>query len=101
MTTIASPIETKPKTNRGIYMTVNGKNIYIETSTLEHCLVNFQPNEMSPKMRERLHEVFPTTDVSRTYVTLAFNTDTDADADKKEFSICGFWNPNISGYEFY
>ena len=46
-------------------------------------------------MRERLHEVFPTTDVSQTYVTLAF------DYDKEVFNICGYWNPSISGYEFY
>ena len=56
-------------------MTVNEKKIYVETCTLEHCLVNFQPDEMSPKMRERLHEVFPTTNVSQTYVTLAFGYD--------------------------
>jgi hypothetical protein len=54
---------------------------------------------MSPKMRERLHEVFPTTDVSQTYVTLAFDYDNN-NADNV-FSISGFWNPNISGYEFY
>ena len=84
-------------------MTVNEKKIYVETCTLEHCLVNFQPDEMSPKMRERLHEVFPTTDVSQTYVTLAFgydNNHTDNNTDNL-FNICGFWNPNISGYEFY
>jgi hypothetical protein len=86
-------------------MTVNGKKIYAETCTLEHCLVNFQPNEMPPKMRERLHEVFPTTDVGQTYVTLAFNanteTNTETNMDKKVYSISGFWNPHISGYEFY
>ena len=95
MTTIAPPIDPKTKTNRGVYMTVNGKKVYVETCTLEHCLVNFQPNEMSSKMRERLHEVFPTTDVSQTYVTLAF------EYDKEVFNICGYWNPGISGYEFY
>jgi len=76
-------------------MKVNEKKIYVETCTLEHCLVNYQPHEMSPKMRERLHEVFPSADVSQTYVTLAFNYEKDV------FSISGFWNPNISGYEFY
>ena len=99
MSTLASPIDPKTKTNRGIYMTVNGNKIYAETCTLEHCLVNFQPDEMSPKMRERLHEVFPTTDASQTYVTLAF--DYDNNNTDNVFSISGFWNPNISGYEFY
>ena len=99
MSTLVSTIDPKTKTNRGIYMTVNEKKIYIETCTLEHCLVNFQPNEMSPRMRERLHEIFPTTDVSETYVTLAFDYDNN-NADNA-FSISGFWNPNISGYEFY
>jgi hypothetical protein len=54
---------------------------------------------MSPKMRERLHEVFPTTDASQTYVTLAFDYDNNNAGNV--FSISGFWNPNISGYEFY
>ena len=81
-------------------MTMNGKKLYIETRTLEDCLLNFQPDEVSPKMRERLLEVFPTTDSSKTYVALAFDCCVEMETQKEYTVLSGFWNPNISGYEF-
>ena len=85
---------------QGIYMTVDERKLYIETRTLEDCLVNFQLDEMSPKMRERLLEVFPTTDAAKTYVALAFDCYVEMENEKERYILSGFWNPNISGYEF-
>jgi len=94
-----------PKSIRGTYMSVNGRNIYIESRTLEDCLINFQPDELSPKMRERLIEVFSppgvtTTDATQTYISVAFDYYAETAYNKERYIISGFWNPTIHIYEF-
>lgn len=86
--------------NTGTYMSLNGRNIYAETHSLEDCFVNFQPDELSPKIRERLREVFPTTDDNQTYITIAFDYSRATLNNKEMYILSGFWNPNIGGYEF-
>ena len=90
---------------RGTYMSVNGRNIYIESYTLEDCLINFQPDEMSPKMRERLIEVFSppgstTTDATQTYISVAFDYYAETTYNKEKYILSGFWNPATNSYEF-
>jgi hypothetical protein len=86
-------------------MSVNGRNIYIESRTLEDCLINFQPDEMSPKMRERLVEVFSPpgatmTDATQTYISVAFDYYAETAYNKEKYILSGFWNPTTSSYEF-
>lgn len=97
-----------PKSIRGTYMSVNGRNIYIESHTLEDCLINFQPDEMSPKMRERLVEVFSppgvtttttTEDATQTYISVAFDYYAETAYNKEKYILSGFWNPTTSSYE--
>ena len=96
------------KSTRGTYMSVNGRNIYIESCTLEDCLINFQPDELSPKMRERLVEVFSppggttttTGDATQTYISVAFDYYAETAYNKEKYILSGFWNPTTSSYEF-
>ena len=86
-------------------MSVNDRNIYIESHTLEDCLVNFQPDELSPKMRERLIEVFSspsatTVDATQTYISVAFDYYAETAYNKEKYILSGFWNPTIHSYEF-
>ena len=104
-TSTSTPAST-PKSTRGTYMSVNGRNIYIESHTLEDCLVNFQPDELSPKMRERLIEVFSplgattTTDATQTHVSVAFDYYAETAYNKEKYILSGFWNPTTNSYEF-
>ena len=94
-----------PKSIRGTFMAVNGRNIYVETRTLEYCLVNFQPDELSPKMRERLVEVFSppsatNADVTQTDISVAFDYYAETAYNKEKYILSGFWNPTTNSYEF-
>ena len=98
-----------PKSIRGTFMAVNGRNIYIESRTLEDCLINFQPDEMSPQVRERLIEVFSlpsatitttTGDATQTYISVAFDYYAETAYNKEKYIVSGFWNPIIHSYEF-
>ena len=95
-----------PKSIRGTYMSVNDRNIYIESHTLEDCIVNFQPDELSPKMRERLIEVFSppggttTGDTTQTYISVAFDYYAETAYNKEKYILSGFWNPTTNSYEF-
>ena len=95
-----------PKSTRGTYMSVNDRNIYIESHSLEDCLINFQPDELSPKMRERLIEVFSplgattTVDATQTYISVAFDYYAETAYNKEKYILSGFWNPTTNSYEF-
>ena len=98
-----------PKSIRGTFMAVNGRNLYIESRTLEDCLINFQPDEMSPQVRERLIEVFSlpsatitttTGDATQTYISVAFDYYAETAYNKEKYIVSGFWNPIIHSYEF-
>ena len=86
-------------------MSVNGRNIYVETRSLDDCLVNFQPDEMSPKMRERLIELFSspcktTTDATQTDISVVFDYYAETTYNKERYILSGFWNPTTHSYEF-
>lgn len=103
-TSTSNPTPT-PKSTRGTYMSVNGRNIYTESRTLEDCLINFQPDELSPKMRERLIEVFSppgekTGDSTQTYISVAFDYYAETAYNKEKYILSGFWNPTTNSYEF-
>ena len=95
-----------PKSIRGTYMSVNDRNIYIESHSLEDCLINFQPDELSPKMRERLIEVFSplgattTADATQTYISVAFDYYAETAYNKEKYILSGFWNPTTNSYDF-
>ena len=84
-------------------MSHNGRNIYVETRTLEECLVNFQAEEMPQNMHERLHQVFSTPTVpepSQIYIPIVFDYYAKSESNSEVYIISGFWNPNTSNYEF-
>ena len=88
---------------RGTYMSHNGRNIYVETRTLEECLVNFQAEEMPQNMHERLHQVFSTPtapEPSQIYIPIVFDYYANSESNSEVYIISGFWNPNTSNYEF-
>ena len=98
-TTAASPSPRHPTRTLGTYMSHNGRNIYVETHTLEECLVNFQSEEM----RERLHEVFSTPsspEPSQIYIPIVFDYRAMTESSSESYTLSGFWNPHTNNYEF-
>ena len=91
-------------TDKGTYMSYNGRNIYVETHTLEDLLVNFQhTEELTPKIHKRLREVFcksSSSEPDKTYIMVAFDYIPENLNDKDKYTFAGFWNPNSSDYEF-
>ena len=83
----------------GTYMSHNGRNIYVETHTLEECLVNFQSEEM----HQRLHQVFSTPtspEPSQIYIPVVFDYHAMTESSGESYTLSGFWNPNTNDYEF-
>jgi hypothetical protein len=91
---------------RGTFMAVNGKRVYVETRSLEDCLINFHPDELSQQMRDRLQSVFSTTMTNnnsknnKTYIPFVFDYDYENPHNTKEHKFAGFWNPSTQQYEF-
>jgi hypothetical protein len=87
-------------------MSVNGRNVYIETHKLEDYYINLPSYELSPQMRERLNDVFSTlssnteNESSQTYITLAFDYHPEKIDYTEKYKFSGFWNQNICEYEF-
>jgi hypothetical protein len=90
------------KSTRGTFMAVNGKRIYMETRSLEDCLINLTTDELSEQLRDRLQAVFPSsaTANNKTYIAFAFDYDYENPHNMEEYKIAGFWNPRIQQYEF-
>jgi hypothetical protein len=106
---MSSPKTTNPRPGartlgtRGTYMSHNGRNIYVETRTLEECLLNFQAEEIPQNMHERLHEVFSTPtapEPSQIYIPIVFDYYAKTESNSEVYILSGFWNPNTSNYEF-
>ena len=94
---------TRTPGTRGTYMSHNGRNIYVETRTLEDCIVNFQMEEMPQNMYERLHEVFSTpiaSEPNQIYIPIVFDYYAKTESNSEVYILSGFWNPNTSNYEF-
>ena len=114
-----------PKSTRGTFMAVDGKRVYIQTYSLEYCLINFRPDELSQQMRERLQSVFSVSisantnnaantantdntantantdnNNNKTYISIAFDYDYENPNNTEEYKFAGFWNPNTQRYEF-
>jgi hypothetical protein len=91
-----------PKYNRGSFMVVNGKRVYVETRSLEDCLINLTTDELSQQLRDRLQAAFPSsaTANNKTYIAFAFDYDYENPHNMEEYKIAGFWNPTIEQYDF-
>jgi hypothetical protein len=88
---------------RGTYISHNGRNLYVETHTLEACNLNFRSEGMSQKMYERLCLVFSTPtsqEPSQIYIPIAFDYCPELESDSDRYIISGFWNPGTQNYEF-
>ena len=96
----------KPSNIRGTFMAVNGKRVYVETRSLEDCLINFQPDELPQQMRDRLQSVFAnsmSTNINsnnKTYIPIVFDFDYENPHKTEEYKFAGFWNPYTRQYEF-
>ena len=104
-----------PKSTRGTFMAINGKRVYVETRSLNDCLINLQTDELSQQLRDRLQAVFPssttvnntttttatTTDNSnKTYIAFVFDYEYENPHNTEEYKIAGFWNTTTLQYEF-
>ena len=98
-----------PKSSRGTFMAVNGKRIYLETRSLDDCLINLQTDELSQQLRDKLQTAFSlststnhiiTCNNNKIYIAFAFDYDYENPDNMEEYKIAGFWNPRIQQYEF-
>jgi hypothetical protein len=90
-------------------MSVNGKRVYIETRSLDDCLINLTTDELPQQLRDRLQVVFSSSassassapaNINKTYIPFAFDYDYENPHKTEEYKIAGFWNPNTQQYEF-
>ena len=103
-----NPTPTTPtptKSTRGTFMSVNGKRVYIETRSLDDCLINLTTDELPQQLRDRLQVVFSSSASSapannKTYIPFAFDYDYENPHKTEEYKIAGFWNPSTQQYEF-
>jgi len=106
-----TPTPTTPatKSTRGTFMSVNGKRVYIETRSLDDCLINLTTDELPQQLRDRLQSVFSSSSASsassspannKTYISFAFDYDYENPHKTEEYKIAGFWNPSTKQYEF-
>jgi hypothetical protein len=102
---------TKP--TRGTFMAVNGKRVYIETRSLDNCLINLHTDELSQQLRDKLQSVFSSSmsatnttinaaasSNNKTYIPFVFDYDYENPNNIEEYKIAGFWNPITKQYEF-
>jgi hypothetical protein len=100
-------INTKP--TRGTFMAVNGKRVYVETRSLDNCLINSHTDELSEQLLDKLHSAFSlstsTNDIitcnnNKIYIPFVFDYDYENPNNIEEYKVAGFWNPNTKQYEF-
>lgn len=87
------------KATRGTYVSFNGRELYVETYTLESIILNNEHLKIPSSMFNRIRTIFSSqqTDPSQTYVMLAH----DYHFDKYyTYKLAGFWNPQTKDYEF-
>ena len=102
-------------TLRGTFMAINSKRVYVETRSLDDCLINLTTDELPQQLRDRLQSVFSsstststTTSPSnitvdsnnKTYIPFVFDYDYENPQNTEEYKIAGFWNPYTKQYEF-
>jgi len=94
---------------RGTFMVVNGKRVYVETRSLDDCLINVHTDELSEQLRDKLQTAFSlststnhiiTCNNNKTYIAFVFDYDYENPDNMEEYKIAGFWNPRIQQYEF-
>jgi hypothetical protein len=104
-----NPTPTTPtttKSTRGTFMAINGKRVYIETRSLDDCLINLTTDELPQQLRDRLQVVFSSSassapaNINKTYIPFAFDYDYENPHKTEEYKIAGFWNPSTQQYEF-
>jgi hypothetical protein len=91
-----------PKSSRGTFMAVNGKRVYVETRSLDDCLINVTTDELPQQLRDKLQVLFSSllpTD-NKFYIPFVFDYDYENPHNREEYKIAGFWNPTIQQYEF-
>ena len=91
------------KSTRGTFMSINGKRVYIETRSLDDCLINLTTDELPQQLRDRLQVVFTSSapaNINKTYIPFAFDYDYENPNNTEEYKIAGFWNPSTQQYEF-
>lgn len=90
-------------------MAVNGKRVYVETRSLDDCLINVHTDELSEQLRDKLQTAFSlststnhiiTCNNNKTYIAFVFDYDYENPDNMEEYKIAGFWNPRIQQYEF-
>jgi hypothetical protein len=100
---------TNTKPTRGTFMAVNGKRVYVETRSLDDCLINVHSDELSEQLRDKLQSVFSlststdhimTCNNNKIYIPFVFDYDYENPNNIEEYKISGFWNPNTKQYEF-
>ena len=93
---------TTTKSTRGTFMAINGKRVYIETRSLDDCLINLTTDELPQQLRDRLQVVFTSSAPAnnKTYIPFAFDYDYENPHKTEEYKIAGFWNPSTQQYEF-
>ena len=94
---------------RGTFMAVNGKRVYVETRSLDDCLINVHTDELSEQLRDKLQTAFSlststnhiiTCNNNKTYIAFVFDYYYENPHNMEEYKIAGFWNPRIQQYEF-
>ena len=102
-------VGTNTKPTRGTFMAVNGKRVYVETRSLDNCLINAHTDELSEQLLDKLHSAFSlstsTNDIitcnnNKIYIPFVFDYDYENPNNIEEYKVAGFWNPNTKQYEF-
>jgi hypothetical protein len=100
---------TNTKPTRGTFMAVNGKRVYVETRSLDDCLINVHTDELSQQLRDKIQSAFSlststnhimTCNNNKIYIPFVFDYDYENPTNIEEYKIAGFWNPHIQQYEF-
>lgn len=90
------------KAIRGTYVSLNGRNLYIETYSLESICLNASVFKITSILFKQIMNVFLSTqnDPSQVYIMLAYDYNPDKKDQKDMYKLVGFWNPNTQDYEF-
>jgi len=106
---VGTNTNTNTKPTRGTFMAVNGKRVYVETRSLDNCLINAHTDELSEQLLDKLHSAFSlstsTNDIitcnnNKIYIPFVFDYDYENPNNIEEYKVAGFWNPNTKQYEF-
>jgi len=90
------------KATRGTYLSLNGRELYVETYSLESIRLNAPLFRITSSLFNRIMTVFLSTqiDPSQVYIMLAYDYIPDKKDQKDMYKLVGFWNPKTQDYEF-